>query len=121
MKEEYTDAVSASLFMLFMAFAVYAGLFSEVIGFNNIGLTALWIVGVLLLIGSVAEVKNPPQNNGQMNKYIQYTLRTIYVLLVLAIIYKGEIVLGIFYIMASLSEYGKRIKYQKQQKEQANV
>lgn len=109
MKNRYADAIGSFVFLGLMALAIYAGLFCEIVGFNNIGFTALWLVGILLLLGSISEAKKPPKENN-MGKYLTYALRTTYILLVLTIIYQGEIVLGMIYAVASLGEYGKRLK-----------
>lgn len=78
---------------------VWLGFFSGNEGLNNVGLTALWIMVVLL--GIIAFV---PSGDGVLLKqqfkahiYFRYFGRTVLALLLMTVFYTGHFVMGAFF------------------------
>ncbi len=92
------NKIAPYLFTTSIATGVYLGLFNNIEGVNNIGLTFLWILGVLLFIATLIPQEKKRTDIG----FHKYLLRIIYLSSVTAIIYMGHIALGVIYIYTTI-------------------
>ena len=90
--QAYTLIISISL-------STYFGIFSENEGLNNIGLTLIWVLGILLVISVFGETKKT-NNKDKAKGFNKYLLRAILLVSVMSMLYGGHIFLGLVYIVA---------------------
>lgn len=105
--------IEALLFMAVMSLMVYLGTFSENEGLNNIGLTGLWIVALLLLLFVLTDGTNDkkePTKKVPPTKAVKIVGRTWFASIILALLYQGHIVLGVIYFAYMVSKVGKTMK-----------
>lgn len=94
---KYKIILNGYIVVVSFGVSIYMGLFSENEGFNNIGMTILWTMAILLLSAIFTKEKKEKQKI-QYAKYHRLALKTTCWALSLMMIYKGSIVLGLIYV-----------------------
>ena len=98
--------------VLSIALGTYFGIYSKIEGLQNIGMTILWIIGILLLLSVLVPSKDTAnkQRADVVNRYIR---RTILFVSVLAMLYGGKIVIGVIYTLSLIVLYADSLKKRK--------
>lgn len=106
-------------FQIGLMLAVYAGVISTNEGLNNIGLTLLWFVAIMLLIILFKEETPNGKIDKVITKYDFWIILFMYLLSTFTIIYNGEILLGAIIFVSVVTQYAEL--HSKKEKGNKNV
>lgn len=117
--------ISISTSMIVLVLVTWMGVISTNDGFNNIGLSALWLFGVAFFIVVFAPEQKEgivpkEDDNFKANKYFKYLCRSLLIFLLLVVFYQGHIVLGIVYVISALKYYDTKTKKDKDKRDADN-